>query len=257
MSNTDDLPELTNLEREVYSWQTTVNGFGEEGQRKLKNSSVLISRLGGLGGLVAYELAAAGVGRLILAHAGDLKPPDLNRQLLMSHEALGTSRMDCAVKRLRELNPRLEIKAVKENVNDDNVAGLVAEADVVVDCAPLFEERFPMNRESVRQGKPLVECAMFEMEAHITTFKPGMTGCLQCLYPENPDYWQRRFPVFGAVSGMVGCLGAMEAIKVICDLGKPLFNRLLTCDLRAMSFNTVNLRANPDCPVCGKNATVG
>ena len=257
MSEPDNLPELSDIEREVYSWQTTVDGFGEEGQRKLKNASVLISRIGGLGGLAAYELAAAGIGRLVLAHAGDLKSSDLNRQLLMTHDALGTSRMDCAVKRLQDLNPRLKIDAVKENINDNNVAGLVAEADVVVDCAPLFEERFAMNRESFRQGKPLVECAMFEMEAHITTFKPGMTGCLQCLYPEKPDYWQRRFPVFGAVSGMGGCLGAMEVIKVICDLGKPLFNRLLTCDLRAMSFNTVNLRANPDCPVCGKNATVG
>ena len=250
MSEPDNLPELSDIEREVYSWQTTVDGFGEEGQRKLKNASVLISRIGGLGGLAAYELAAAGIGRLILAHAGDLKPPDLNRQLLMTHDALGTSRTDCAVKRLQDLNPRLKIEAVNENINDDNVAGLVAEADVVVDCAPLFEERFPMNRESVRQGKPLVECAMFEMEAHITSFMPGKTGCLRCLYPEKPDYWQRRFPVFGAVSGMVGCLGAMEAIKVICGLGKPLYNRLLTCDLRDMTFKTVNLRANPDCLVC-------
>ena len=250
MSEPDNLPELSDIEREVYSWQTTVDGFGEEGQRKLKNASVLISRIGGLGGLAAYELAAAGIGRLVLAHAGDLKLSDLNRQLLMTHDALGTSRMDCAVKQLQDLNPRLKIDAVKENINDDNVAGLVAEADVVVDCAPLFEERFPMNRESVRQGKPLVECAMFEMETHITTFKPGKTGCLRCLYPEKPDYWQRRFPVFGAVSGMVGCLGAMEAIKVICGLGKPLYNRLLTCDLRDMTFKTVNLRANPDCLVC-------
>ena len=256
MSEPYNLPELSDVEREVYSWQTTIDGFGEEGQRKLKNASVLISRIGGLGGLVAYELAAAGIGRLILAHAGDLKPPDLNRQLLMTNDALGTSRMDCAVKRLRDLNPRLEIKAIKENISDNNVTGLVEEADLVVDCAPLFEERFPMNRESVRQGKPLVECAMFEMEAHITTFKYGQTGCLQCLYPEKPDYWQRRFPVFGAVSGMVGCLGAMEAIKVIAGLGKPLFNRLLTCDLRTMAFKTVNLRSNPDCPVCGKNAKV-
>ena len=126
MSKPDNLPELSDIEREVYSWQTTVDGFGEEGQRKLKNSSVLISRIGGLGGLVAYELAAAGIGRLVLAHAGDLKPPDLNRQLLMTHDALGTSRIDCAAKRLHDLNPRLKIEAVKENINDDNVAGLVA-----------------------------------------------------------------------------------------------------------------------------------
>ena len=252
MPNENNLPELTALEQEIYSWQTTIEGFGETGQRKLKGASVLVSRIGGLGGLVAYELAAAGIGKLILAHGGNLRPSDLNRQILMSESALDTSRIDCAVKRLRELNPRLEIISLPENVNENNAAKLVAEADVVVDCAPLFEERFFMNREAVRQGKPLVECAMFELEAHITSFKPGVTGCLQCLYPEKPDYWQRRFPVFGAVSGMVGCLGAMEAIKIIAGLGEPLYGRLLTCDLKSMEFNQVRLRPRPDCPVCGK-----
>ena len=251
MSEPEELPELSDIEKEVYSWQTTVEGFGEKGQRKLKNASVMISRIGGLGGLVAYELAAAGVGRLILAHGGDLKPSDLNRQLLMKSKAVGSSRMDCAVERLKELNPRLEITPIPENVTESNVSELVAEADVVVDCAPLFEERYLMNREAFKQGKPLVECSMFEMEAHITSFKPGSTGCLQCLYPEKPDYWQRRFPVFGAVSGMVGCLGAMEAIKIIAGLGEPLFGRLLTCDLKSMKFHQVHLRPSPNCPVCG------
>jgi molybdopterin/thiamine biosynthesis adenylyltransferase len=251
MSEPEELPELSDIEKEVYSWQTTVEGFGEEGQRKLKNASVMISRIGGLGGLVAYELAAAGVGRLILAHGGDLKPSDLNRQLLMKSKAVGSSRMDCAVERLKELNPRLEITPIPENVTESNVSDLVAEADVVVDCAPLFEERYLMNREAFKQDKPLVECSMFEMEAHITSFKPGSTGCLQCLYPEKPDYWQRRFPVFGAVSGMVGCLGAMEAIKIIAGLGEPLFGRLLTCDLKSMKFHQVHLRPSPNCPVCG------
>lgn len=253
MSDETSLPELTSLEQEIYSWQTTIEGFGEAGQQKLKGASVMVSRIGGLGGLVAYELAAAGIGKLVLAHGGNLKPSDLNRQLLMSHAALDSSRMECAVARLRELNPRLKIVSVEENVNESNAAELVSEADVVVDCAPLFEERFFMNREAVRQGKPLVECAMFEFEAHITSFKPGITGCLQCLYPEAPDYWQRRFPVFGAVSGMVGCLGAMEAIKIIADLGQPLYGRLLTCDLKSMKFNQVRLRQRPDCPVCSEN----
>ena len=142
---------------------------------------------------------------------------------------------------------------VSENVNDTNAAELVGQVDVVIDCAPLFEERFFMNREAVRRGKPLVECAMFEMETHITSFKPGVTGCLQCLYPEKPDYWKRRFPVFGAVSGMVGCLGAMEAIKIISGLGEPLYGRLLTCDLKSMKFNQVRLRPRSDCPVCGED----
>ena len=253
MPDENTLPELTSLEQEIYSWQTTIDAFGETGQRRLRAASVMVSRIGGLGGVGAYELAAAGIGRLILAHAGNLRLSDLNRQLLMTQSALDTPRIDCAVHRLQELNPRLEITSLPENVNDANVAELVAQADVVIDCAPLFEERFFMNREAVRQGKPLVECAMFELEAHITSFKPGVTGCLQCLYPEKPDYWQRRFPVFGAVAGMVGCLGAMEAIKIIADLGEPLYGRLLTCDLKLMKFNQVRLRPRPGCPVCGND----
>ena len=252
MNEPSDLPELTDIEREVYSWQTTVKGFGEKGQRRLKAATVMISRIGGLGGLVAYELAAAGIGRLVLAHKGNLKPSDLNRQLLMRHNRLGQARIETAVESLKALNPRLEIVAVPENVSDDNVADLVGRADVAVDCAPLFKERFAMNEACVRLAKPMVECAMYETEAHITSFKPGKTGCLRCLYPEKPDDWQRRFPVIGAVSGAVGCLGAMEAIKIIAELGEPLFNRLLTCDLRAMSFNSVRLRPRVDCPVCGE-----
>ena len=254
MSDPRHLPELTDAEREIYSWQTTVKDFGEEGQRKLKAASVLISRIGGLGGLVAYELAAAGIGRLILAHGGTLKPSDLNRQLLMRHDAVGQARIDIAVKSLTALNPRLEIVAVPENVNETNVAELVDQADVVVDCAPLFEERFAINDACVRQAKPMVECAMYETEAHITSFAPGKTGCLRCLYPEQPDDWKRRFPVIGAVSGTVGCLGAMEAIKLIAKLGEPLYGRLLTMDLRCMSFQQVNIKRDPDCAVCARNS---
>lgn len=242
---------LTDIERAVYEWQLWVPGFGEAGQQKLKDATVLVSRVGGLGGVVAYELAAAGIGRLVLAHAGNLKPSDLNRQLLMTHDWLGKPRVESAARRLRELNPRLEILAVPENISEANAARLVSQADVVVDAAPLFEERFLLNREAVRQRKPMVECAMFELEATITTILPGRTPCLACLCPEKPAAWKRQFPVFGAVSGTVGCLGAMEVIKVLTGLGEPLAGRLLKCDLRTMQFKTVKLRRAPDCPVCG------
>ncbi len=243
---------LTDEERAAYEWQLDVPGFGEAGQKKLKDATVLVSRVGGLGSVVAYELAAAGIGRLILAHAGDINPSDLNRQLLMTHDALGTSRVQSAERRLKELNPRLVIDAVPENISAANAARLVGEADVVVDCAPLFEERFAMNREAVAQGKPLVECAMYELQAQITTVLPGKTPCLACLHPEAPPAWKRRFPVFGAVSGTVGCLGAMEAIKVLSGLGEPLAGRLLTMDLRDMQFRVMTIKRRSDCPVCGE-----
>ena len=243
-------PQLTDVERQVYEWQMWVNGFGEEGQRRLKGASVLVSRCGGVGGMVALELAAAGVGKIILAHAGNLKPTDLNRQILMTQDWLGRPRVECAAQRLRALNPRLEVVAVPENVSETNASGLVAQADMVADCAPLFEERFLMNREAVRQRKPMVECAVYELEAQITTIVPGQTPCLACLCPEAPANWRRQFPVFGAVAGTVGCLGAMEAIKVLTGLGQPLLSRMLAFDLRTMSFRAIQTRRRPDCSVC-------
>jgi len=246
-----NLPPLTEEERAVYQWQMWVRDFGETGQQRLKNASVMISRCGGLGGTVAYELAAAGVGKLVLAHAGDIRPGDLNRQLLMTHAALGTSRIESARRRLLELNPRLEIVAVPENVTEENAAELVSQADVVVDCAPLFPERFAMNRQAVLQNKPLVESAMYELEATITTVQPGATPCLACWCPEAPASWARQFPVFGAVAGTVACMAAMETIKLISGLGEPLFGRMLRIDLRDMTTQTFRLQRDPRCKVCG------
>jgi molybdopterin/thiamine biosynthesis adenylyltransferase len=241
---------LTDEERAVYEWQIWVPDFGEAGQQKLKNASVLISRVGGLGSVVALELAAAGVGKFLIAHAGNVKPSDLNRQLLMTHDWLGKPRVDSAERRLKELNPRLEITAMNENINDDNVASLVDQVDLIVDCAPLFPERYAMNREAVRQRKPLIECAMYDMEAQLTTILPGRTPCLKCLYPADPPAWKREFPVFGAVSGTIGCLAAMEAIKVLANFGDTLAGQLLTMDLRDMTFRKRAIQRNPDCELC-------
>ncbi|MCA9074307.1 MAG: HesA/MoeB/ThiF family protein [Planctomycetaceae bacterium] len=245
---------LTDEERAVYEWQMWVDDFGEAGQKKLKGASVLISRVGGLGSVVAYELAAAGIGTLVLAHAGNVKSSDLNRQLLMTHDWLGKPRVESAERRLKDLNPRLNIVAVAENVSEENAAGLVEQVDLIVDCAPLFEERFAMNRQAVLQRKPLVECAMFDLEASITTALPGETPCLACLTPEKPAAWTREFPVFGAVSGTVGCIAAMEAIKVLAGFGEPLTGKMLTFDLRDMTFSRRSITRNPACRVCGNVA---
>ena len=246
---------LTDEERAIYEWQMWVPDFGERGQEALKGASVLVSRCGGLGGVVAYQLAAAGIGRLVLAHAGSIKPSDLNRQLLMTHANLGRSRVETAASRLRELNPRLDIVAVPENVNEQNAAKLVAQVDLVVDCAPLFVERRLMNREAVKQQKPLVECAMYELEIQLTTILPGRTPCQACLHPVDPPAWKREFPVFGAVSGAVGCLAAMEAIKVLAGFGEPLFGQLLAFDLRDMSARRRRISRDPACSVCSHLAS--
>ncbi|MEE2935840.1 MAG: HesA/MoeB/ThiF family protein [Planctomycetota bacterium] len=252
-----NLPELSDEERATYEWQMWVPDLGEEGQRKLKNASVMISRVGGVGSVVAYELAAAGVGKLILAHAGNVKPSDLNRQLLMTHDWLGKPRIDSIRRRLLDLNPRLKMVTVEENVSEENAADLVSQCDLIVDCAPLFPERFAMNRQSVTQNKPLVECAMYEMEAQITTIIPGQTPCLRCVFPEQPPHWKRQFPVLGAVSGTVACLAAVEAVKVITGLGKTLANRMLRIDMRNMRFRELKLQRNPTCSICSGDDHTG
>lgn len=244
-------PELTDDERTRYEWQLWVRDFGEEGQRRLKSSTVLVSRIGGVGGSAAMQLAAAGVGRLILAHAGNVRLNDLNRQLLMTTIGIGQPRIASAARRLRELNPHVEIETVAENVNDSNAAELVRRCDVVVSAAPLFAERLLMNREAVRQRKPLVDSAMYELEGRLTTIVPGRSPCLSCLYPEPPPNWKREFPVFAAVSSTVGSLAAMEVIKLIAGVGEPLVGRLLTFDLRDMTFRTVPIARQLDCPMCG------
>jgi len=246
------LTPLTDEDRATYQWQIWIPDLGEAGQEKLKTASVLVSRVGGVGSVVAYELAAAGVGKLVLAHAGNVKPSDLNRQLLMTHDGIGRPRIESIERRLRELNPHLETICVAENVSDANAAELVDQADLVVDCAPLFPERFAMNRQAVKQNKPLVECAMYEMEAQIMTVVPGRSPCLQCVFPEQPPHWRREFPVLGAVSGTVACLGAVEAVKLITGIGRPLAGRMLRMDLRNMEFQTMHLSRRRECPVCAK-----
>ncbi|MBT5709169.1 MAG: HesA/MoeB/ThiF family protein, partial [Verrucomicrobia bacterium] len=120
-----------------------------------------------------------------------------------------------------------------------------------VDAAPLFEERYALNEAAVKLGKPMVECAVYELEAHLTTIVPGVTPCLRCLYPEKSTTWTRRFPVFGAVSASLGGMAALEAMKVIAGFGQPLTGRLLSYDLKDLSFRTLRVRRNVDCSTCG------
>src|SRR5581483_11804481 len=225
---------LTDDDRARYEWQMWTRGVGEEGQRKLKAASVMVSRIGGVSGSAAYCLAAAGIGKLVLAHAGNVRPSDLNRQLLMTSDWIGKPRVESAARRLRELNPHVEIVTRNENASAGNISELVSQADVIIDAAPRFGERFTMNTEAVRQQKPLIEAAMHEFDAQLTTLVPGRTPCLACLYPQEPEHWKREFPVFGAVAATVGAMGALEAIKLITGVGEPLLGQLLSMHLGTM-----------------------
>ena len=246
------MSHLSDAERGIYEWQMSIPGFGEAAQEKLRACTALVSRCGGLGGPVAYNLAGAGIGRLIIAHGGSVKPGDMNRQILMTHDWIGKPRIESIVRRLREYSPLVQVEGVGQNICEENVAELVGRADIVFDCAPLFEERFLMNRECVRQNKPMIEAAIFSMEGQVTTIIPGRTPCLGCLYPEKPPAWKRRFPVLGAVPAMAAGMAAAEGVKVLTGLGTTLANTLLYFDAMATTFQRIPVTRRPDCAVCGK-----
>ena len=243
---------LSDSDRATYEWQLDVPGFGEGGQAKLRETTALVSRVGGLGGPLATSLAAAGFGKIVLAHAGDLREDDLNRQTLMAREWIGRPRVDCAAETLRRFKPEIEVEAVNANFDEDNAAELVARADIVFDCAPLFEERLLMNRECVRAGKPLIDCAMYAMEGRVIPIVPGRTPCLACLYPEVPPAWKRRFPVIGAVSALVAQIGALEGIKLLAGFGQVALGEMIAVDAASMSIDKIRLAPRREnCQVCG------
>ncbi|MGB0993068.1 MAG: HesA/MoeB/ThiF family protein [Akkermansiaceae bacterium] len=235
---------------DYYTWQQDVTGFSAEAQDVLKNSTALVSRVGGLGGPLAFSLAAAGVGKIILAHAGELRPDDLNRQILMTHEGLGAARHEQAAETLLRFNADLEVVSVGENITENNVTELVGQSDIVFGCAPLFEERLLMNRESVAQGKFFVDSAMYNTEGQVLAVRPGVSSCLACLTPTPPAGWKRRFPVLGAVSAMVAQIGVLEGIKLLTDYAPAQTNTLIHMDTSSMKLSKISVTQNPDCPHC-------
>lgn len=244
---------LTGFEKERYYRQLRLEGFGEEGQVKLKNSTVLISRVGGVGGTAAMNLVRAGVGRIILAHHGEIVPEYLNRWQLIQEDDVGKAVVDTWAERLLAINKSVEIELVHEYVSHVNARDLVARCDVVVDGAPLFEERYAMNRAAVALGKPVCMGAMYGTEGYVSTFVPGRTGCLECLYPVAPEYWTdiKVFPAIGPGPVIVGTTVAMEAIKLLSGFGSTLQDKLWYFDMEHNVSRHLNISKRADCSTCG------
>lgn len=242
--------ELSPQERERYRRQMQLPGFGERAQLALKQTTVLITGVGGLGGTVALYLAVAGIGKLILVRGGDLRLDDMNRQVLMTHDWVGKPRIWQAKNTLNAINPDVIVEAIPEYLTDANRDELVKQCDLAVSCAHNFDERFLLNLSCVEQRKPMVEAAMDGMSAYLTTIVPGQTPCLACLFPELPPWDKRGFGVLGAVPGTLACLAALEVVKFITQLSKPLLGELLMMNLNTLTFKKYHTYREPQCPVC-------
>jgi len=245
--------DFTDFQLERYSRQIRLDGFGLEAQRRLRSSHVAISRGGGVGGTIAIHLARAGIGRLTIAHGGTLVPEYLNRMPLITNEDIGRPCVDAFADMLARVNPDVQVRTVAEYVSDDNIADVVGDADLIADGAPLFEERYVMNRAAVAMRVPMVSGAMYDTEGYVTTIAPGRGPCLACIYPQKPAYWNdvHIFPAIGPGPTIVGAMAAMEAIKLLTGFGEPLESRLWFFDLRTNTNRLLKVLRDPSCTVCG------
>jgi len=243
--------QLNHMNQERYRRQLMLHGFTNDHQRWLGNSTALVAGVGGLGGTAALYLAAAGIGRLILVHAGNLTSSNMNRQVLMKHKAIGKSRVVQAKKTIREMNPDVEIETVDDRITDANVENLLRTARIALSARPNFSERRTLNRACIEKGIPMVEAAMNGMEGYLFNVLPGVSPCIHCVYPEDDPSWQEMgFPVLGAVSGMLGCMMALEAIKLLTGYGKPMLSEMLVFNTFDMDFRKVRIPRDEHCEVC-------
>ncbi len=243
---------LNETELERYRRQLMSDGFTIEHQQRLKGSSALIAGIGGLGGTAALYLAVAGIGKMIFAHYGNLTLSNMNRQILMRHDWIGKSRVVQATKSIEDINPDVEAEIHDERISEDNTDKLLDGVQIALSARPNFHERRVLNNACVKKGIPMVEAAMNGMEGYLFNVIAGITPCLNCLYHEdNPEWQELGFPVFGAVSGMLGCLMAIEAVKLLTGYGKPLLSKMLLFNTRDMEFRKLRIYRDEDCSVCG------
>ena len=243
---------MTKQDLERYRRQLTLPGFTPDHQRRLGNSTALVAGVGGLGGTAALYLAVAGIGRLVLAHAGDLTLSNMNRQVLMRDNWIGKSRVVQAARTINEINPGVEIEVHDERITEATAAPLLREAQIVLSARPNFDERRILNSVCVKTDVSLVEAAMNGMEGYLFNVIPKVSSCVHCVYPESDPSWgELAFPVLGAVSGMLGCMMALEAIKLLTGYGKPLLSEMLVFNTLDMEFRKVKIPRDEQCEVCG------
>ncbi len=241
-----------------YSRQILLPQLGVEGQARLLAGRALILGLGGLGSPVALYLAAAGVGHLTLVDFDAVDLSNLQRQIAHTTDSIGQPKVASAAERIRALNPDVEVDCRAEALDDAALAEAIAAADVVLDCSDNFAIRFRLNRLCADAGTPLVSGAAVRMEGQVAVYPyTPETACYRCLYREEGEDTALTCGengVLAPVVGMVGTIQATEALKLLAGIGRPLAGKLLLIDALHGEFRTLNLTADPACPVCGDPA---
>jgi adenylyltransferase/sulfurtransferase len=254
------LPKLTNEEIGRYSRHLILPEVGMEGQQKLKAAKVLCVGTGGLGAPMALYLAAAGVGTIGLVDFDVVDESNLQRQIIHSQATVGMLKVDSAEVMLKGLNKNVNIVKHNTMLTSANALEIFKDYDVIADGTDNFQTRYLVNDACVLTGKPNAYGSIFRFEGQASVFATEEGPCYRCLYPEPPPPGLvpscAEGGVLGILPGLVGVIQATEVIKLILGIGEPLVGRLLLVDALGMSFRTLKLRKNPDCPMCGPNRSI-
>ena len=249
------LPKLTNEEIGRYSRHLILPEVGMEGQQKLKAAKVLCVGTGGLGAPLALYLAAAGVGTIGLVDFDVVDESNLQRQIIHSQATVGKLKVDSAELMLKGLNKNVNIVKHNTMLTSANALEIFKDYDVIADGTDNFQTRYLVNDACVLTGKPNAYGSIFRFEGQASVFATETGPCYRCLYPEPPPPGLvpscAEGGVLGILPGLVGVIQATEVIKLILGIGETLAGRLLLVDALAMSFRTLKLRKNPECPMCG------
>ena len=243
-----------------YSRHFMLPEVGEKGQAKLLDAKVLCIGAGGLGSPAALYLAAAGVGTIGLVDHDVVDLSNLQRQILHTNDRIGMAKVESAEMTLRALNPDVKVRGFRERLSSENVKRIFPEFDVIVNGCDNFPTRYLVNDACVFMKKPLVDGSIFQFEGQASVFYPGKGPCYRCLFPEPPPPGAApscaEAGVLGVLPGLVGCVQALETMKLILGVGKPLIGRMIHFDTLGMEVRVLKLRRDPNCSVCGDHPKI-
>ena len=252
--------ELTNEEILRYSRHLILPEVNLDGQKKLKAAKVLCIGAGGLGSPLAVYLAAAGVGTMGIVDFDTVDLTNLQRQIVHGTKDVGRPKLQSAIETIRDINPNINVVGYEEMFTSENAMQIVPDYDLVIDGTDNFATRYLTNDVCVLLNKPNVYGSIFRFEGQASVFWAAHGPCYRCLYPEPPPPGMvpscAEGGVLGVLPGIVGCIQANEAIKLILGIGNPLVGRLLTFNALKMQFRELRLRKDPHCPICGENPTI-
>jgi sulfur-carrier protein adenylyltransferase/sulfurtransferase len=252
--------ELTVDEVKRYSRHLIIPDVGMTGQKRLKNAKVLVVGAGGLGSPALLYLAAAGVGTLGIVDFDVVDESNLQRQIIHGVSDVGHSKAESARDSIREINPYVNVVLHTERLDSDNAMEIFAPYDLIVDGTDNFATRYLVNDAAVLLGKPYVWGSIYRFDGQASVFWAEHGPCYRCLYPEPPPPGMvpscAEGGVLGVLCASIGSIQVNEAIKVITGIGEPLVGRLMIYDALEMSYRSVQVKKDPECPVCGKNPTV-